>query len=194
VLNVGCQDDPAYINKHAPGRVVNLDLDRWAQPMSVQADAHHLPFADQSFELVLMGDIVEHLVNPTQALIEAARVTQRWLAITVFEEWRLPGHGQHIDFANHHSDLESQRLGFAGKDDFQAHLRQEDGALLLDSFDDEKIPHLSHINQFNDDDMFRFMGILGLQHMKIRSFDKALETVHEGHPIFNWLITMERWH
>jgi ubiquinone/menaquinone biosynthesis C-methylase UbiE len=39
-----------------------------------QADAHHLPFASKSFDLVVSCETIEHLIDPSAALDEMARV------------------------------------------------------------------------------------------------------------------------
>lgn len=40
----------------------------------VQADAEHLPFADASFDVVVMTEVIEHLLRPELAVWELARV------------------------------------------------------------------------------------------------------------------------
>jgi ubiquinone/menaquinone biosynthesis C-methylase UbiE len=39
-----------------------------------QADAHHLPFADRSFDIVISCETIEHLPEPAAAITEMARV------------------------------------------------------------------------------------------------------------------------
>ena len=91
VLNIGCADDPLYFEEGAH----HFDLDDWSpyHERFTQGDAHELPFEDRSFEVVVLGDIIEHLYDPKRAVLEAARVCSCWLAMTIFEEWRLPGPG-----------------------------------------------------------------------------------------------------
>ena len=42
-----------------------------------QTDAHHLPFVDGAFDLVISCETIEHLVDPPQALKEMARVCKK---------------------------------------------------------------------------------------------------------------------
>ena len=49
---------------------------------SVQT-AHHLAFADRQFDLVSLVETLEHLEEPERVLREAARVTRRYVVITV---------------------------------------------------------------------------------------------------------------
>jgi len=76
------------------------------------ARAENLPFVDQSFDLVLACEVLEHLTCPEAALMQARRVSRRFCIITTPNEplWRLlnvvrgrylrdggntPGHIQH---------------------------------------------------------------------------------------------------
>ena len=47
---------------------------RGGQAFFAQADAHHLPYADSSFDIVVSCETIEHLVDPCAALAEMARV------------------------------------------------------------------------------------------------------------------------
>ncbi|MCL6578417.1 MAG: hypothetical protein K6T73_03410 [Candidatus Bathyarchaeota archaeon] len=49
ILNIGSGEDPAHFGEEA----VHLDLDKWKHMFSVQADAPHLPFKDDSFRTVV---------------------------------------------------------------------------------------------------------------------------------------------
>lgn len=42
-----------------------------------QADAHHLPFANTSFDVVISCETIEHFIEPETALREMARVTKQ---------------------------------------------------------------------------------------------------------------------
>lgn len=49
---------------------------------SIVADVEHLPFADESVELVLVHDGLHHLDDPYAGLSEMARVARRWVVVT----------------------------------------------------------------------------------------------------------------
>jgi 2-polyprenyl-3-methyl-5-hydroxy-6-metoxy-1,4-benzoquinol methylase len=46
-------------------------------------DANNLPFSDKSFDLILCAEVLEHLPHPERALREMARVSRRWLLLSV---------------------------------------------------------------------------------------------------------------
>ncbi len=47
-----------------------------SSPSLAQADAHHLPYASGSFDLVISCETIEHLLDPAQGLREMARVAR----------------------------------------------------------------------------------------------------------------------
>lgn len=53
--------------------IVTIDIDPKADP-DIVADAHELPFADESFEVVLCREVLEHVKEPTVVLKEIKRV------------------------------------------------------------------------------------------------------------------------
>lgn len=84
-----------YIKAAAPSRVLDIGcgyqhyrgvidgnytgLDIVPRRGCVIGDAHSLPFEDNSFDLALMIDVIEHLRSPDTALKEALRVAKRVL-------------------------------------------------------------------------------------------------------------------
>ena len=51
-----------------------------------QASIYELPYEDQSFDLVVCTEVLEHLENPEKALQEMLRVSKKYLVITVPNE------------------------------------------------------------------------------------------------------------
>lgn len=73
VLDLGCGPrDQAVCAAHLGHRYVGVDYSNPAA--DALADAHALPFADASFDLVFAYAVLEHLHSPAKALNEIARV------------------------------------------------------------------------------------------------------------------------
>lgn len=91
-LNVGANEDPAQLKAIDPDRVINCDieatdsyLDGRPNKVDVLFDCTKpWPFPDDSADLVVFGDIIEHLYpqEALEALREARRVARR-MCITV---------------------------------------------------------------------------------------------------------------
>ena len=124
VLEVGCGEGrqlTAVGTRYPNAGLIGLDLpnveleEAWDGVPShmVQASALELPFADNTFDLVLAIEVLEHLPNPKQALDEIARVASGDVVLSVPWEpvWRIgnlargryvgalgntPGHIQHF--------------------------------------------------------------------------------------------------
>lgn len=82
VLDLGCRDGALARAYLAGNEVVGVDVDRRALASAEQrgvravwADLDRpLPFDDASFDVVVVGEVLEHLRLPEQALLEARRV------------------------------------------------------------------------------------------------------------------------
>ncbi len=79
--NSGIIVDIGYANMPNPflqGEVIGVDLYAGFIPKNytrvIQADAHQLPFDDESIDSVLAGELVEHLMQPIQFFLECNRV------------------------------------------------------------------------------------------------------------------------
>jgi len=49
---------------------------------TVSGESHLLPFADGAFDVVYMGEVIEHLAHPIRSLAEISRVTRRAVIVT----------------------------------------------------------------------------------------------------------------
>ena len=89
-LNMGSKEDPAKL-KRLGDRVLNCDISTWDTDYQQEIELDVVmdcrkpwPFEDNSAEIVVFGDILEHLylVEATFALTEAYRVANK-LCVTV---------------------------------------------------------------------------------------------------------------
>lgn len=101
ILNVGCREDPARLKAtFGPDRVTNLDRFTTAEgehtpdyglpiPVDVVHDMTSIPwpFADDTFDLVVCGDVLEDLPPGAQpAVLREANRVARHLCITAPED------------------------------------------------------------------------------------------------------------
>lgn len=95
VLDVGCAEGfvAQGLLTHFPQmQVTGVDLDRLALAFGRQhhpelrlypANALRLPFADNTFDLVICTEVLEHLDEPSVALLELKRVSRRYCLLSV---------------------------------------------------------------------------------------------------------------
>jgi len=95
VLDAGCGDGALSrdVREHSGiERIVGMDLSvRRAQRGTgavkgvhfVSGSIYDIPFADDTFELVLCTDLLEHLDDPARAFRELVRVSSRWVLLSV---------------------------------------------------------------------------------------------------------------
>jgi SAM-dependent methyltransferase len=74
-LDVGCGDLRYRRYAEKPGwECVFSDFEARAEGVSIRLDVHALPFKDESFDTILITEVLEHLANPGVALREIRRV------------------------------------------------------------------------------------------------------------------------
>lgn len=141
LLEIGCADGQFLNWYHAalpqlncaiglePGVVPLMRGQEMFSELSfVQGSIYQLPYADNTFEIVAVPEVFEHLDDPMKGLEEVARVTSRYIIASVPWEpvWRIcnilrgaylphlgntPGHLQHftrrgfVDFLNTHTRI-----------------------------------------------------------------------------------------
>lgn len=92
ILNVGCGDGRVTNTLTDKYRVCGVDINitplRRTQGLSIVASAESLPFADRSFDLVLVTEMLEHLPEclMLQVLVELQRVARKYILLTVPNE------------------------------------------------------------------------------------------------------------
>ncbi len=85
ILDIGSASGFTFKGTELEPYVTSIDLDLYDLPNFFQMDAHHLEFPDNSFDVAVLGDLLEHVEDPSQVLKEAHRVAKR-LVITVPDE------------------------------------------------------------------------------------------------------------
>jgi len=102
IVDVGCAD--AFMFRDRPEfDVVYVDIINGPKLHGlrfIQADAHRLPFRDRIFQTAILGDILEHVKDPSQVLSEAKRVARHIFA-TVPNEWEWDETKRPFQFAPH---------------------------------------------------------------------------------------------
>lgn len=188
ILNVGSCDDPVAIGD----RAMHYDIDDWSAVHTyfTRGDAHALPFYNQSYKLVILGDILEHVTDPAKVLSEACRVSSQYVVATIFEEWRLPGPGQWVEEALQGALKEAEKVTGRPWESLLEYERAHQPKRR--DYQGEVIPHLYHINQFSDADITQLILFVESQGFQALEAIKAYETTHEGHDIYNWLLSFVR--
>lgn len=82
LLEIGCGRDAELLRQLAPSftHAIGIDLENSAQPRAdssyqlIRANAHQIPLASDSIDVVLCVDVVEHLVDPATYFVECGRV------------------------------------------------------------------------------------------------------------------------
>jgi len=88
VLNLGAGDCRLdfLVRENGPGEIVSMDVDDFNETSLKLTlyDGLHIPFQDESFDVVLLIFILHHAKEPDKVLREAKRVTRK--RIVVFED------------------------------------------------------------------------------------------------------------
>lgn len=92
VLDVGCNDGfLSQALKEAGFHVTSVDNDKREIEKAkinfgieaINANVENLPFMDGEFDLVIAGELLEHLVNPGKGLSEIFRVAQKRVILSL---------------------------------------------------------------------------------------------------------------
>lgn len=76
IIGAGENDAEAAALNDAFGRVVVTDV-AWHAGVDYICDGHDLPFADDSFDFVMLTAVLEHVLSPTRVAAELARVLKK---------------------------------------------------------------------------------------------------------------------
>lgn len=171
ILNIGCGINPCgWSGSHC----THFDIDVWDYPNFVQGDAHNLPFPDNSFATAVMGDMLEHVVDPVRVLQEAARVAPK-VVMTTFEEWRLGKQGLNIKAGR--------------KLYFPEGVELDHPPGLISRTSEDVISHHPHIWQWDRAYLGRILVEAGL---RVLVEERTSPGNHEGHQMWNLCFVLGR--
>lgn len=94
VLDIGASGNDH--REHFPNRTT-LDVDASKNP-DVVADAHNLPFDDDSFEVVVCSEMLEHADNPQKVISEIRRVLKPEGRVVLTTRFAFPIHDAPNDY------------------------------------------------------------------------------------------------
>lgn len=100
VLDVGCGEQPTRrLVEQLGARYVGVDLSHNdARTVTVLAAAETLPFADASFSVVVLTEVLEHVRQPSRALHECGRVLRAGGVAVITVPFLYPLHEEPHDF------------------------------------------------------------------------------------------------
>jgi predicted SAM-dependent methyltransferase/glycosyltransferase involved in cell wall biosynthesis len=122
ILEVACAENPVW--KGTPFKVTTMDRSTRPEEQcfpDVTGEAERLPFDDKFFDVVCLGELLEHVPDPQLVLKEAVRVARKKVIITCPDEYSWPdelkpfwnpGHVRFYTYSILKEDLEAPGLPF----------------------------------------------------------------------------------
>lgn len=172
-LNIGSSSKKAYENS------INLDIGLF-NGVDIVADGKNLPFKDNSFSLVIIEMVLEHVDEPEAILKEAHRVLKKNGEIYVTIPFVFAFHGSPNDFNRYTLNGLKRRL------EIQGFKIKESGVISgpASTFSQVSRYFLSTLFSFNNDFLFSLMlNIFGWLTFPIKYLDIFLNKSKKAHLI-----------
>lgn len=186
-LDVGCQDGSGWAYGHTiikkpfdywNGNIYYFDMDKWSHPRFIRGDAHHLPFKNNSFDTVVSGDILEHVVNPVEFLRELIRISKEKVVITTPDEYQW-----HKDLYPFYKSSERPENKGMTEDEMAEKDTLHTYSLLTKCTEfvkESKMKHLYHIRQFTP---LSFINLIQEVYRNNSLILSSMEINHLYHPL-----------
>jgi ubiquinone/menaquinone biosynthesis C-methylase UbiE len=161
ILNIGSGN--GWIFKDSGLSVIHVDIDKYNIPYFIQMDAHDLKFPDKSFDVAVLGELLEHVRDPVQVLKEAKRVAKK-LVITT------PNEAEWISLYRPYQPIE-ERLAETGLTKRQLVIRDNPG--IIEPYEGDNLNHCYHRRHYDETmlrDHLEQAGIKGYD-LKILSYE-----------------------
>jgi len=180
ILDIGCNDTsvwtsnmwfPPYPNNPYIKDIIFFDCDIWiptwiSNPKFVRGDAHNLPFQDNKFDTIVLGDILEHVNNPYMVLKECTRVSKHKIIITLplEKEWNVNHIKPHSNknkgldtYCGYNDEIRDQEL--------KATIQHPSiMAKCIKAIPERKFRHLYHLQLFNNNKIIQLLDKLQLNY------------------------------
>jgi SAM-dependent methyltransferase len=95
VLEIGADSTRRNADIFEDLLTLNIDPD---QSPDIVGDAHNLPMGNNSFDVVVCSEVLEHIINPTQAVFEMHRVLKSGGILLLTTRFLFPVHDAPGDF------------------------------------------------------------------------------------------------
>jgi len=176
VLDVGCQDTSGWripMPKDIIPNVLDIiffDCDiwhtLWRKSTFIRGDAQHLPFKDNTFDTVVMCEVLEHVQNPLQALLDGIRISKDIIIVTMPAEYEW----KHMQTTFGGIDDEKAYPGKTHNEKLEvATINLPSTAAKCDKYTkEEKLPHMSHLRWFKDDDFINLINATNTNNIMVK--------------------------
>lgn len=171
ILNIGSSSKKIYPN------AINLDIGLF-ENVDVVADGKNLPFKDNSFDLVLIESVLEHVDEPERVIKESYRVLKSKGRIYISIPFVFVFHGSPNDFNRYTLNGLKKRLEIAG---FKV---KKFGIISGPSSTMSQMLryYLATLFSFNNDFLFSFfLNVFGWITFPIKYFDIILNKYKKAH-------------
>lgn len=143
--------------------ITSVDIDLYDIPNFVRADAHKLPFKNNSFDTAVLAEILEHVNNPIKVIKEAYRVSDR-LIITVPNDSKWDSGRRPYDTIE---KLEER----TGRD--RKNLAEFSNPDALDFYTDDDYRHLWHVRWYTEKSIKEDLRRAGIENYTIEYLEEC---------------------
>jgi glycosyltransferase involved in cell wall biosynthesis len=171
IIDIGSQDGHTFNGTPFAQFVTSIDLDKYDFPGFIQMDAASLQFPDKTFDIAVLGEILEHVDDPVLIMKEAARVAKRVL-ITVPNEYEWDK-----------SLLPFKNLEEYGKSKNQTRedMAKEDNPKAIEFHTEDNYKHLFHNRYYTQDLLKKDLELAGI-------VDYKMEKLQYGQPQWSFFV------